>query len=367
MKVSAITLININNYGSLLQAYATQKTIEGLGHEVEFVNFVASNGNIRIEADSACDKRGMKPGLKRATYKIAWMANQMIQRRPFDVFRKRYLKIGPRYANQEYLIDNPPQADVYISGSDMLWSSKLNRGHSEKQFYLNYAPEGKPRIAFSASIGEESLPQSEIDFIKPLLERYSAISMRENSGVDLVRSMGLGATKVLDPTLMLTSDEWRSLAEDRLLEEKYMFVYFLHDHVDELAAARVYADNSGLRMVRLAFNPRKKPSDDIIVYMPSVERCISLFANAEVVVTDSFHGTCFSLSFNREFYVTRPPRFMARLTDILEMADATNRVFEGRTIPLNYKKIDFEKFNSELASARHESISFLKLHLTYKR
>ena len=364
MKISVITLVNINNYGSLLQAYATQKTLEELGHEVEFVNFVSSNGNIAVEANSACDKRHMQKGVKRSAYKLAWMTNQLMQTRPFSAFRKKHLNIGHRYANQQELMENPPEADVYLSGSDMLWNSKLNRGHNEQQFYLNYAPKGFKKVAFSSSIGEEDLPIEEIDFMLPLLKQYSAISMRENSGVEIVRSMGLNATKVLDPTLMLASKDWSRLFPEKVTKKGYIFVYFLHQHAEELLVAREYAKEKGLRMVRLAFNPFKKAQDDEIVYMPSVEECVSLFANADYVITDSFHGTCFSLNFKRKFYVVRPPRFMDRLSDILKLADAERRVFQGKTVPKVAGELNYEKFENELLLSRNNTLDFLNAALS---
>lgn len=360
MKVSLITVVNINNYGSMLQAYATQSCIEAMGHSVELVNYVSANGNVAVEAETACEKRNFRPGIKKEIYKKAWMLNQWFQSRPFDNFRNSFLKLGHLYKTQDELKSHPPVADAYVSGSDMLWNTKLNRGHNEKQFYLEFAPADKPRIAFSASIGEESISEEECLFMKPLLEKYDSISMREESGVKLLESMGFESEKVLDPTLMLTSDDWLQLADQKSILSNYVFVYFLHDHPEELKAAREYANKRGMRMVRLAFNPLKKASDDKIVFMPSVEQCVALFANASCVITDSFHGTCFALNFQREFFTTRPPRFVARITDILALANAENRLFQGDSIPVQNDSIDYESFNALLLQERKKSMSFLE-------
>ena len=107
-----------------------------------------------------------------------------------------------RYCSYDQLKANPPLADIYITGSDQVWNSIWNKG-IDLAYFLDFAPAGKPRIAFSASIGREQLNEEEIPETKHLLEKYNAISVREQSAVEILASMDIKSTLVLDPTLML--------------------------------------------------------------------------------------------------------------------------------------------------------------------
>lgn len=360
MKISAITLVRINNYGSLLQAYATQKTLEKLGHDVEFVDFVAANGDINQEVNQACEKRGLRPGLKQSLFRAVWKFNQTLQKRPFEQFVRSQINLSKPYTTSADLSNSPPIADIYLSGSDMLWSTKLNRGHEEKQFYLDYAPEGKKRVAFSASIGEDTLPDEEEAFLRKMLIAYSSISMREWSGVKLLQSIGIEASKVLDPTLMLNANEWNQVADDFRPKKPYLLVYFLHNHPEVLCAAKKYAHEKGFEMIRVAFNPFKRAGDDKIYFMPNISRFLSLFREASCVVTDSFHGTCFSINYSRDFFVTHPPRFMSRLSDILGATGTTDRLLENSNIDFeSAKPIHPDKVGSYLEEGRAAGRQFL--------
>ena len=256
-------------------------------------------------------------------------------------------------------------ADCYVSGSDMLWSSKLNKGHRETQFYLTWAPEDKPHIAYAASIGETELPPEERSFMLPLLKSYDRIGMREKSGVALLDSMGISSVNVLDPTLVLPSAFWESFASQCSSRKRpYLLVYFLHDHEEVFRQALAYARRQGFEVVRVAFHPLRKADDDKIEVIPSVEKLVSLFMNAEFVVTDSFHGTAFSLNFAKSFLVTQPPRFETRLDSILEIANAPQRVIRDSSVPFSaYGPIDYDHVTKALCREREKSRAFLNAAL----
>ncbi len=359
MNVSVITLVRIHNYGSVLQAYATSRLIELLGHTPSFVDLVATNGGRLSTLRDNLDARGLR-GARRIAYYLAWNVNWLVQERVFGTFVNKRLAFGARYHTVAELYRNPPSADIYLSGSDMLWSTKLNKGHEQKQFYLDWAPEGKKRIAYAASIGEEEIPKEEQDFLAPLLGRYDYISMRERSGVSLLKKMGIDSVNVLDPTLALPKDEWLKLISGMPRRRPYLLVYFLHEHEKVFAQAVQYARQRGLDVVRIAFQPKKRPYDDKIELMPSIGRFLALFAFASYVVTDSFHGTAFSLIFEREFLCTDPPRYRTRLDSILEITGLEDRVIRDYDRPIeSYQGIDYAPVNIRLEEERARSSRFL--------
>lgn len=361
MKVSVITLVRIHNYGSVLQAYATSQAIESLGHQPEFVDLTAVNGSRRNSLKENLKIRDHQDCIKRAFYTAAWNVNWLCQERVFGSFVDSNLKFTRRYQSVSELYSDPPHADVYLSGSDMLWSTVLNKGHNQKQFYLDWVPEGKRRIAYAASIGETSLDEAEKDFLRPLLSRYDWIGMRERSGVDLLSDIGIRSRNVLDPTLLMKEEDWRNIGGRIPRDAPFLLVYFLHEHPELADEIRRFADNRGLIVVRIAFTPRRREYDDAVELTPTVERFVSLFANASFVVTDSFHGTAFSLNCGRNFLSVRPPRFMTRLSSILEMTGTLGRVINNPTQSFDdYEPIDFDYVKTAIESARSTSVEFLR-------
>lgn len=359
MKASLITLATIHNYGSVLQAYASGRILQKYFDEVELVDYESINGRKDESLRDALSRRGYnRAGIKRLAYTLAWQLDWSRKDKVFDGFIRSKFPFSVKYRSQEEINTNPPIADIYFSGSDMLWSSVLNQGHEERQFYLDYAPAGKKRIALSACIGEVRVDAEEQSFLKPLLSQYDSISMREESGSAILGSMGIESTVLLDPTLLLDSAEWDAIANDPRAEN-YILVYFLHEHPEAMAKAKAFAERNDFDLIRISFNPKKRDDDKKIVYMPSIEDFLGFFRGAQYVLTDSFHGVAFSMIFHRQFNVVAPPRFMSRLDNILELTNTQERVVVNDYSPLE-TPVDFEKVDRVISSYQDKAEQFLE-------
>lgn len=369
-KVALITLHTVSNYGSCLQTYATQRLIESLGREVEVVDYYRADNLPEYAVEKAFQGRRMRslrglwekaPWLKRAA-SVPMGAIVARQRRPFEEFRSSHLNLTRMYRSADELRLEPPEADVYCTGSDQVWNSVWNNGF-EAPYYLDFAPEGKPRIAFAASIGREEVDEWEKPLMREALSRYKAISMRESSGVDVLRGLGFGDAKlVLDPTLMLGRDEWAGVARmPRGVKRPYLLVYQLNKSKEFVGYVEAMAARYGLDVVKVSYGVYDVMRSAKTLIAPSVEEFVGLFLNASYVVTDSFHATAYSLNFGVPFTAIAPERFSTRIASVLALTGTEDRMLADMSDTAMYERpVDFGRAQGALGAMRAESLSFLK-------
>lgn len=364
-KISVITLHNIKNYGSALQTYATRCVMESLDFSVEFVDYFrkdVGDANLLLNNALRQNAKWNKNPFMRHIFKIVKMPTFEKLTSVFDRFQKKHIHKTPRaYYSFEELCADPPKADIYCTGSDQVWNSTWNQG-IEKAYFLEYVPEGAPRISFAASIGKNELDNWEIAVTRDMLSKYAAISVREQRAVELLSVMGIsGAVHVLDPTLMLTREDWLKLAHSRVIAKPYLLLYQLNDNAEMDDYAKKLAKEYHLKLIRLTLS-----SDDFLksghcICLPEVEDFLSLFVYADYVVTDSFHGTAFSLNLNRPLSVFYPDRFSSRLQSILDLTGQLDRVVtDSKDLALFGKTIAFDRVNKIFAQEREKTQQFLQ-------
>lgn len=370
VKVSIITLHTVNNYGSVMQTYATQQIFKRFGCEVEFVDFWRESNTPREKARrllNSATLRKLKPlwGINQKTRNITLKAlERYIQKHvpPTWKFIQDNVRLTPnRYYSFKELQQNPPLADVYVTGSDQVWNSEWNQG-IEKAYFLDYAPEGKKRISFAASIGKTTLDKAEVEETVALWKKYAAISVREESAVALMNSFGLNANLILDPTLMLTSNEWKEISSKRkVLDEPYILVYQLHENPEFDLYLKKLAEKTKYAIVRIGYShsDRKKPGKCIM--LPSVPDFLSLFCEATCVLTDSFHATAFALNLGIDFISILPSNYGTRIESITRLTGTEDRILRSYDdLTIVDKKIDKESVQRTLSEERKKGLDFLK-------
>lgn len=364
-KISVITLHNIKNYGSALQTYATQFVMESLGFSAEFVDYFRKDvGDANLLLNNALQQttKWNRNPLMRYVFKIVKKPTFEKLVAVFDRFQKKYIHKTPSaYYSFEELCSDPPKADVYCTGSDQVWNSLWNRG-IEKAYFLEYAPVGAPRISFAASIGKNKLDDWEIDETRDMLSKYDAISVREQRAVEILNDIGIsGAVHVLDPTLMLTKKDWLKLACSRIIAKPYLLLYQLNDNAEMDDYAEKMAKKFHLKLIRLTLGYDNFLKSGKCICLPEVEGFLSLFIYADYVVTDSFHGTAFSLNLNKPLSVFYPDRFSSRLQSILDLTGQLDRVVtDSKDLALFKKPIGFDRVNEILAQEREKTQQFLQ-------
>lgn len=303
--IGIITIHKINNYGSVLQAYALQKVCEDLGYKVEIIDYdFPNNFHRNNKYANISDAQPNEPKLIKALF-----AKSLIkQHKGISSFVKRYQNLSDKkYHQVEDFTANPPSYDVYITGSDQLWSPRHCNG--DPAFMLYFAPDNALKISYAASIGSNAIPEELKKAYIELLSRYKHISVRENTGAGVIRSLiGRDATVVLDPTLLLNREEWNKIATPkRLVKKKYILCYFLNytfnafPYVDELA--RDMQKQTEYEIVRVARPPHKLSFINTTYQIgASPEEFLALVRDAEIVLTTSFHGTAFAVNYGKPVF-----------------------------------------------------------------
>ena len=186
-----------------------------------------------------------------------------------------------------------PKADIYVTGSDQVWNSIHNEG-LDKHYYFDGFPKGTIKIAYSSSIGRESLDEQEYKEVKRMLGTYKAISVREASAKSLIESMGYEATHLLDPTFMLDRESWRKYMSPRKIKQPYVLVYLpynIHDKNLIYQTVRKLAADKNIRVVTFSWGIRQDRFADKTIFFANPGDFLSLMYHADYVVTNSFHGS----------------------------------------------------------------------------
>lgn len=366
MKISLITLQYVRNYGSVLQTYATQSLFENAGHQVEVVDYVRPNCKREARLADLAIHDQERGGIRRCPI-IKKMLNYRrkkffaLQDRVFQPFLDKDIHLSCSYHSYDDLKNNPPVADIYCTGSDQTWNSIWNDGILP-EYFLEYAPEGKKRIAFSASFGRTQLDSGEIEKTRPLIQKYDAVSVRESSGLEILKQMGYTkGIHIMDPTLILSHDEWiKNLPIFRKERKPYVLMYQLNYNPQMEKYALQIANDRNVQLVKICSVWKTKLTPGKIIQFPAIEEFLSLIKFADYIVTDSFHGTAFSLNFNKQVFVCYPNRFSTRLQSILSLTGQEARVIDDFTRRWDeFEPINFNVVNEVLKSERQKALKFI--------
>lgn len=326
MKIATITCHDVYNYGASLQAYALQNHLESQGHQVEIIDYKPPylSGHFSL---SAVSERYNKPIIKQL-YILAKLYSRLKRfpkKHTFDAFTSQFLKrTSTRYSSVEQLRTNPPEADVYIAGSDQIWNTILPNGH-DAAFYLDFGKSVR-KISYAASFATKKFFNGATEFVAEKLKNFDAISVRESSAISLCSSLGrTDATLVCDPVFLLDNSEWDKLAVSiKSLPQKYILVYDceIGDSLQQLATK--LARHYDAKIV--AINFPKKFAD---INFPNIgpREFLGLIAGATAIVSNSFHATAFSIIYQKNFYVVpRSEKLNSRMSDFLKFLGLENRL-----------------------------------------
>lgn len=357
MRVAIVTLHRVYNYGSVLQAYATQEVFEKRGHDTKIIDYITpQRTKWRLFWGKGAE------GQSNVIYRIAKIGSFILKEKTFGRFVRTRLNLTKKYVTADDLQRDPPEADLYVTGSDQTWNSQYNEG-IDRGFFLDFLPETARRIAFVSSFGKTELDNGEIEETKRLLSRYEKISVREDSAVKIITGMGLGVpTHLIDPTLMLEKSEWLKIASPRLVKEPYLVLMLLYNednHATEYA--RKIADEKGLKLVKISWEMRKPPLVDQLFTHRSPADFISLFYYADFVVTNSFHGLAFSLNLEKQFIMVPRNEFNSRIESLLRLVSQSNRLVtsEENALDESEKEIDYKVIKERFSAERQRTYEFL--------
>lgn len=367
MKIGIMTFWESQeNYGQLLQAFALQKQLLEMGHEPFLIKFH------RVAPASKELKHRIK------NFKLARFVKRRLQTigllpskpsRGFDAFRKNHLTIGDNsYFDLKSLYANPPIADAYICGSDQVWNSSFMI--SCEPFLLGFGPASVKRVAYAASFGNSNLSDDIKIMFEKHLRSFHAVGVRESGGLKLCQEVlnYKDAALVADPTLLFNKEEWSKLLDIKKNDStkgKKAFIYTLaNSQINDKAKYIEFAKNlPETEVVHVTAN-----NDVGGNLFPTIPGWITEIANANFVITNSFHGMVFCIIFNRNFVILpntgkavgMNDRIMSILKKLgLEEHAATDFNAEEMT-HLTTKKVDWPSVNQLIKDWAVESKTFLK-------
>ncbi len=371
MKVSIITRHAIPNYGSILQSYASQKTFENLGYDAEILNYIRYDERDKESVISNCHipKDGLKNKIKRFIYFCLQYPNSQKMNKTFEKFQKKYLRLSnTTYGSVEELKRKLPLADVFVTGSDQVWG-KIGPVEYDPAYFLSFVPENKHQIAYSASFGKTDLNDELTKELDNLLKNYNSILVREKSAVDIVEQYtNKSAKHILDPTLMLDQKEWDALCEPTGLEgTDYIFVYQLHHNKEMEDYITRIQKETGLPVYRAHPSIFYALKPGHFIHLPTPGQFLSYIKNAKYMVTDSFHGTVFSIIFNKQFIDIIPELTGTRIYSLLEMINQENRILKDMNdFSWMDKMIDYTYVNKIIEAKKKETLDALVSSLNEK-
>lgn len=348
MKIALLTIWHECNYGAELQAYATVKILQNLGHKVEMIDIRLSDcrkGNINQKIfNIVC---GITPGYRK-----------------FINFWKKYIPVTRRYNSIDKLQKRPPVADVYLVGSDQVWNPELTKEFS-LLYFLNFGDNNIKRVSFASSFGTTTWKYPELrNQIQQLLNRFSYITCREMSGVTLLKEVfDIHSTNVADPTLVL--GDYVDLVPS--YKQKSTLVYYPlgTDESLEIFAMKLAKE---LSLTPIKNNARTILPGGLEWNRTGIEEWVRNIAEAKFVVTRSFHGLVFSILFHRQFAIVASPNGRnSRITDLLQLLGLSERFYNNFETLYSAKpweeQIIYDEVDKKVAQLRAYSISELKLAL----
>lgn len=358
-KASIITLHYIRNYGSVLQTYATQKKFELMGFETQVIDYMRPNAEESAMIKDGIATKGFTGNpIKKVLFTLVKRIESKKRNRVCIDFLNQHVKLTRKYADYDDLKKNPPESDIYVTGSDQTWNSEYNGGVLPA-YYLDFAPEGKKRIGYSVSIGMDMIPKEEETETEQYIKKYDAISVREASAEKIIRSFGYqNVEHILDPTLVLNKKDWEPLIAPRMINDRYIIIYRLNTNPEMEAYAKRLAERTGCKIVRMSYYLNHYKEQGKMIYTPTVEQFLSLIKYADYVITDSFHCTAFSLNFNKTFFIFYPGKYNTRIQSVLELTGTTDRVVTSLNQEIG--KIDFDHVEEVLNRERQNATDFIQ-------
>ena len=358
MRVAILTFAWSNNYGAALQALALQRVLRTMNCE-PFV--------VPLNPASCCSlvRRYIGRGFHNTIRKVRMQG----VRKKFDIFRCRYFDYGGcRPMNYDELIAHPPKADCYIVGSDQVWNTTVMRSDIELQaYFLEFLSDSVPRLSYAASFSVKTLDANHSARIAADLKKFKAISTREKSGVDIVGKMGLEAEWLPDPTLLMTGGEWRDVLQIERQDAAMVFHYELP--WETTVSCRKAAEKIAVALGCFVESPYPYDQPGLIPKgnpFCSPTEWFAHLSSARFVVTNSFHGTVFSLLTHRPFAVVlikgRFSGMNERILALLERVGLSERIVNSLddAVKLCNQDIDWAMVDRFLESWRESAIAFLK-------
>ena len=357
MKIGIITFHNVVNYGGVLQCYALQQKLKEWGYEAEVIDY--ENKQFKKFYSPFYITR---PYLRKILYMLYAFREKAVRRKKFNNFVKENIILSRECFDKDTISSSNELYDVFITGSDQVWNLELTE--MDRNYFLDFVDK-KKKISYAASIGLSKLDEEMKPIYKELLSDFNSISVRENSASVIIDDLlGEEVDVHIDPVLLLDKESWAKVCDNDVVKnnEEYIVVYKINKS-KAYTAAEYLAKKKGLKVK--VIQPDKTCKAGFQKYkVASPADFVTLFKNAKYVITDSFHGTVFSIIFQKKFayYMDESANNRnSRIQNLLNKLNLQSRNFKDiEQIEFIDDTIDYDSVEIILNKERNKSKQYLE-------
>lgn len=361
-KAGIITVYRNINFGSNLQSYALQRTLEKLG----------------IYAENICLNESYKKNsvATRLYNEIKFLLKLVIKKgidlekakraHRFAKYVEKHINVGNYTCDEIDMMEKKGKFvyDFFVCGSDQIWAPNQFRAH----FFLSFTKRKSAKIAYAPSIGLPKIPLELVASYQELISDFGKLSIRENEGASLIKEItGINVPVVLDPTLLLDRKEWLAHCKHKTIKDKYILCYFLGNNEIHRKCVEHYSKKTGYKIYVLPSDTQKIEWGDKMLYNVGPKEFINLLNNSQIMCTDSFHGTIFSINLHKEFCTflrfeqNDPLNQNSRIHSILTETKLLDRLVATPEEGIkNFAPIDWDNVDNTINEKRDISINYLK-------
>lgn len=356
MRIGIVTIFRTGNYGGTLQAFALKKAIElnNLG-KADIINYSCDSVEGKI------DRKFLRnAGVFRTLVAFIEKLYYYPRMRGVNKFIDSYL--NGEELDRDQLFSLNDKYEVFLSGSDQIWNPDIQQG--DYYYLLDFVIDNYKKRSYASSFGRKSIPDKYVETYQKLLSEYHYISVREEDGAKLVESLtGKKPDVVLDPVLLLSRQQWEFILPKRGLSGRYVFVYQMAHSSLISRVASICGKGLSARVNYVPF-----PIGGLCRCTPRLSfsslEWVKAIRDAEFVITDSFHGTVFSILFHKPFYyVITSETVKARISRVYTLLNTLglkDRIISSIDQCDFQKHIDYNAVQKELDKARSISLNILK-------
>lgn len=345
MKNVVLTFHKEVNYGAIFQTLALQTILKKFG-DAAVLDFDMKNKNNSLS-------------LRSFVYKLAEKKKAQV----LQSFLKKNVRFTPKVKNVSDIQRVCKDCNNIIVGSDQVWAKDIVKDYFDI-YTLNFELNSNTnKISYAASIGKENIDSNAIDSLTKSLSNYKSISVREENAKKMLEKHGVRHVEVtLDPTLLLKAEEWDKYSIENNKYSNYIFVYMLEINESIINSVKELRDKTNMKIICLN-NKNHFGENTVCLPFCSPGMFLSLVKNANYVITNSFHGTCFSIVYNKRFGVHLHTTKSVRQRELLDKLGLNCAIINNdisKIIDTNY---NYEKVNDKLDELRNKSISFIEKSL----
>ena len=304
MKIGILSYHNSVNYGAVLQILALKATLEKMGAEVSVVDYSAIASEYgQFSLRKAIENNGAIRALaKFAYFNLIAKKHIIMKKEKFEEFTREYFNLSPQYKSVDEFEKNN-DFDVIICGSDQIWNPEITNGFNPMLF-CDFNSDRIKKYSYAASVGDVKIISSEDkknEFLN-LIKNFHQIAVREKELAEFIsENTSFNPLVTLDPTLLLDAGEYDKVEGNKKAKKDYVLIYQLARYPKTMEVAKQLAKENNLKIIEIINNPYIKNKNNLMEFSASPGEFVNLMKNAKYVITNSFHGTVFSIIFKKNF------------------------------------------------------------------